>query len=353
MSARPLIWVLQGSRAGDNAQARELAGRIGGEVVVKHLTFNVLHHAPNWALSRGLASLTAAARQTIAPPWPDLVVATGKRTVPVVRWIKAASGGRSTLVHLGRPRAPLDDFDLVVSTPQYGLPQHRRLMEMALPFAVAKPVAVAELATWRAAWQELPRPLAAVVVGSGKFPLSMSAAALGRLGRLANAVAAEAKGSLLVIMSPRSEAGAHEPILAELTVPHRCYPWSAKGGSPYQAALTLCDQFIVTSDSASMISETLSTGRPVNLFMLPVSPLHFTWSAQKGIAAWLASSGVLQPPRDITRISRQLVEARHVNALGTAPVATRPCQRDDEGVVMRIQSLLAGPQNSLAKRSAS
>jgi uncharacterized protein len=355
MSARRLIWVLQGSRAGDNAQARELASRLGGEVVLKELTFNALQHAPNWALGRSLASLTPAARRMIAPPWPDLVIAIGKRTVSVAKWIKSASDGKARLVHLGRPRARLEDFDLVISTPQYGLPRAPNLIEMDLPFAVAKTLAAGELERWRAEWRELPRPLIAVVIGSGRFPLSLPQDALTRLGRQASGMAAQAGGALLVIMSPRSEADAHGRVGAQLSVPQRCYPWTPGGENPYQAALAFADRFIVTSDSASMISEALSTGKPVSLFPLPVSPLHVTWDGRRGFAAWLARNGLLQPPRDITRISRNLLQGGYVSALGREPSPARPFHRNDDEVLARIEAILETPadQKSLASRNAS
>ncbi len=350
------IWVLLSARTGDNAQVLELAGRLGGDTVVKELTFNKLHHAPNWVLGGSLASLAPAARLKLdRQPWPDVVIAAGKRSVPVARWIRANSLGRAKLVQLGRPRAPIDDFDLVISTPQYGLPEHPRLIEIGLPFAVAKPVVASTLAKWRAEWKELPRPLTAVIVGAGKFPLSMPDDMLGRLGRLSSELAAREGGSLLVIMSPRSGPGAHLRLQRDISAPFRCYPWTAGGGNPYQAALALAGRFIVTCDSVSMISEALSTGKPVSLFLLPVSPLHITWRARRGIAAWLARSGLLQPPRDITRISRDLLEGGYVTELGAPHGVTRPFVRNDDVVIRRIEALLAASddQNSLARRSAS
>ena len=121
-----LIWVLQTARAGDNAQVLEIARRLGGSLVVKKVAFNTLHNLPNWMSGASLTSLATEARGQFDAPWPDLVIAAGKRTVPVVRWIRFASGGRTKLVQIGRPRAALKDFDLVISTPQYGLPTARQ-----------------------------------------------------------------------------------------------------------------------------------------------------------------------------------------------------------------------------------
>jgi uncharacterized protein len=141
-------------------------------------------------------------------------------------------------------------------------------------------------------------------------------------------------------MSPRSEKNAHQIIARQVTVPHCVYPWTPDGDNPYQAALALADKFVVTSDSVSMISEALSTGKPVSLFMLPVSPLQIRWEARRGLAAWLAREGILQPPRDISRISRKLLAGGYVNELGGPDAATRPYRRNDEEVMRRIEALL-------------
>ena len=51
----------------------------------------------------GVGHLTAASRRWLQPPWPDLVIGIGRRTVPVARWIQEQSGGRTNLVRLGHP----------------------------------------------------------------------------------------------------------------------------------------------------------------------------------------------------------------------------------------------------------
>jgi mitochondrial fission protein ELM1 len=118
---RPAIWVLKGVRAGDTAQAMDLALQLGGRVEGKQLAFNAFHNIPNWLLGARVSQLTQDAKKLLHPPWPDLVVATGRRTAPVALWIKTQSQGKTKLVHIGRPRMALSRFDLVLTTPQYGL----------------------------------------------------------------------------------------------------------------------------------------------------------------------------------------------------------------------------------------
>ena len=76
--------------------------------------------------------MTAASRRWLQPPWPDLVVGIGRRTVPVARWIQQQSGGRTNLVRLGHPRADNDLFDLVITTRQYPVPPGDNVVTLPL-----------------------------------------------------------------------------------------------------------------------------------------------------------------------------------------------------------------------------
>jgi uncharacterized protein len=335
-----LIWALQTARVGDNAQVMELCRRLGGDVVAKQLDLNILHLCPNWALGVSLVSLSKESAGLLVPPWPDLVVAVGKRTAPIARWIKMASGGKSRLVHLGRPRSPLKEFDLVITTPQYGLPQLPNVLEIDLPFARPRGTTKTDLATWQREWQSLPKPLIAVVVGGAKFPLAMGSTELQKLGEAANRLARLRDGSLLVILSPRTNPRLASKLRAELNVPHRFYPWGPGFANPYQAALAIADEFVVTCDSASMISEAIYTGKPVNVFELPLSTFNVYWSARKGWGAIAAKNGWLQPPRNIRRISRELAKKGVVTMMGQVPARQAPKLQYEDMVINRLQDML-------------
>jgi hypothetical protein len=48
-------------------------------------------------------------------------------------WIKQQSNGRTKVVLVGRPRRMLNDFDLILATPQYRLPQQSNVLRLGLP----------------------------------------------------------------------------------------------------------------------------------------------------------------------------------------------------------------------------
>ncbi len=180
---RPSIWVLKGVRAGDTAQAMDLALQLGGRVEGKQLSFNASHNIPNWLLGARVSQLTQDAKKLLHPPWPDLVVATGRRTAPVALWIKRQSQGKTKLVHIGRPRMALSEFDLVLTTPQYGLPELDNVVVMPVPFVSLKNVSEDQLQHFHSVWAHLPKPWILGVIGGGKFPIAMDDEALIGFGR--------------------------------------------------------------------------------------------------------------------------------------------------------------------------
>jgi uncharacterized protein len=333
----PLIWTLCGARAGDTAQALELARLVGGRLVEKNLSFNALHFVPNVLMGAGLQILTMESRKSIVPPWPELVIATGKRTATVARAVKTLSGGKSKLVQLGRPRAALRHFDLVITTPQYGLPDAPNVIRLPTPFAAPKAVDASALESWTAAWQHLPRPRIMAAIGASKFPLILGPRELESYARALNDVARKMRGSILLFDSPRSAKGALLAVSSCLTVPH----WSAspdeKGA--YQSGLCLADHFSVTSDSVSMVTEMLATGKAVAVHRLPRRK-SFHWSADHGLAAMLARSGFLSPPRNVDRFVATLIEQDRLGVLGPSWGKPSRDNREHEIAVARVKQLL-------------
>jgi uncharacterized protein len=322
---RPTIWVLKGLRAGDTAQAMALALALDGRVETKQLAFNRTSAIPNWLMGARVTHLTPEAQALLRPPWPDIVVATGRRTAPVSLWIKAQSGGRTTLVQIGRPRLPLREFDVVITTPQYGLPAAAQVIELAVPFTAMQPAANQDIKLFQQQWGKLPRPWVLGVVGGAKFPLRLGEAELREFGAALSRHAKTLGGSVILLDSPRSPKHATQVIARCLEAPY----WQHQhglGSNPYRVALQLCDELAVTSDSVSMVTDMLLTTKKVFVFRLPVSAFAVSWRAGHGVPRWLAESGIFAPPRNVDRFMQQLVDQGYAGDLAKA---REPLQRFD------------------------
>lgn len=314
----PLVWALIGDKAGDTAQLRVLAEALGWPVREIALDTNGWRNVPNVLLGASLLSTSLS----FAPPWPDVVLWTGRRGTPIARWIRRASGHRARLVNLGRPWAPYRAIDLVVGMPQYRPPQRHNVLAARLPLN-------------RIPVDSASGDRVVLVIGGPAPPLAFGAAQARRIGADARALAERLDMPLVAVTSRRTS----EAILGALGVR------VAEAG--YRATLATAARIIVTGDSASMIADALSTGRPVDIAPLPFArtPLAL---AMRALDAMLSNvvmrfgqeAGLCERPRDMPSLWRALFTGGHVGLLGGEEPSPRvPAPDDLPQVLARIRSL--------------
>jgi uncharacterized protein len=362
----PRVWVLLGRHEGDNRQLLALAEALGWPYQTCKLVFKKRLVLPPWLQGASLARLDRRRSDTLGPPWPDLVLACGRRSAPVARWIGRSSGESARLVHLGRPRASLQAFDLVVTTPQYGLPARANVLHNVLPLNRALPRQREQAATgWLSRLAPLPRPWIGVLVGGHSSSSELNEAVARALRTQAEALARSRGGSLLIATSPRTPAAAADILLADSDVPGARYRWRADDPeNPYPVFLQHADELIVTGDSASMLAEACATGRRVHYVVLPapaqqrtVSALLLRWLArrrsrlgergtprqQDRFGRWLdklLAKGVLRLPRDLNALHEALRWSGLAQPLGELEPNLHPVKADDlERTVVAVRRL--------------
>jgi mitochondrial fission protein ELM1 len=270
----PRIWLLFGERRGDNAQvlalARMLAQAQPWPYTVKQLRWVPGYDVDPREAGVSLAGLDRSASDPLAAPWPDIVIGIGYRSAPVARWIVAESGGKALNIRLGRPRTELSLYDLVITTPQYGLPPGANVRELPLPLVAPS---LEEVALIRARWapklSHLPRPWTAVLLGGPTQHMGFDDHVAAEIGDRLQTYAAQAGGSLLITTSPRSPATLPQFIARKVTAPHLLHAWQADADNPYFAFLAEADRVIVTSDSMSMAADAAAFDKPLYIYELP------------------------------------------------------------------------------------
>lgn len=276
VAAQPRVWLLLGERQGDNAQVmalgRALTRDLGWPHEVKQIYYDPECEVPFRDRGATLIGVDAERTAPLTPPWPDVVVGIGRRAAPVSRWLKEQARGKLLNIHLGRPRVAYQHFDLIFTTPQYGLPSAANVVKLTLPIILHDEALMeAEAARWLPRLQGLPRPWTAVFVGGPTSQLGFDRHVAADLLARARVHAAH-KGTLLVTTSPRTPPDVAELLAAEVRAPHFLHLWSPKEPNPYQALLKLADDFIVTNDSVSMIAEAVDMMKPLYVFEVPRRP---------------------------------------------------------------------------------
>jgi mitochondrial fission protein ELM1 len=353
------VWLVLGDKLGDNAQVEIVATALGWPVERKTLRFKEQYVTGKPPFKPSLYHIDLAASDPLTPPWPDLVLTVGRRPSMAAMWIKQQSNGHTKVVLVGRPRRMLNDFDLILATPQYRLPRQPNVLRLGLPLMRVDPAKIeVASATWRERLASLPRPITAVLVGGPTKPFVFDATVTRAFVAALRRSAGEA-GTLFVSTSRRTPSEVVEALTGELPAGSQLYRWRPDASeNPYHGLLGLADRFVVTGDSISMLVEVARTGKPLAIFPLPVT--RGLWSRARarlaqvfqpapgdgraGPLVWLGNAlydvGLVHYSREFEALHRSLIDGGFATILGEpfrAAMATAP---DDVGrVVTRIRAL--------------
>ncbi|MEZ5823643.1 MAG: ELM1/GtrOC1 family putative glycosyltransferase [Geminicoccaceae bacterium] len=298
--ASPRVWLLLAEKLGDNAQVLALAAALPWPCETRNIRMKSDFQMGKPRFRPGLDHLDEGASDELAAPWPDIVITIGRRAAMVALWIKERSPS-TRIVLVGRPKRWLERFDLVISPPQFRLPDAENVFQLQLPLMRADPGRVAEAARqWRSRLESMPRPLTAVLVGGQTQPFRFDADAAGELARRLSTSIEQDGGSLFVTTSRRTGPIVVDTLASRIRPPSRIFRFGIDHAedNPYQALLGLADRFVVTGDSVSMQVEVLGLGKPLAIFPLPLS-------RKPHVRLWRAAGRLLEPGAPIGECLRR------------------------------------------------
>lgn len=262
----------------------------------------------------------------LTPPWPDLLIATGRQAVAPALAIKKANP-RTVIVQIQNPTADVARFDLVIA------PAHDRLAgaNVLTTTGSIHRVTMARLADERqhfaARYAALPRPLIGVLIGGTNRQFRMTASVTRDLISKLRAAVEDGAGSLAITPSRRTGEQnialirrGLEGVAADI--------WDGTGDNPYFGILALADALVVTGDSVNMVSEACATGKPVHVFQLDGRSRKFNRFharlAERGMTR--PFTGTIEqwryePPDDMARAVAAVRDCMGHDAASTAPDA--------------------------------
>jgi len=265
------IWVLLDDRAGNVNQCLGVAEALGLPFIRKDITYNAFAKLPNFVLGTSLCGVSVESRRALNAPWPDLVIAAGRRTAPIARYIKKKNQGKTKLVQIMHPGSVgAADFDLIC-VPAHDSHGHLQKNEMTMfgaPHRVTSDKLVQAASDWADRFRELSGPRIGLIVGGATKNRAFSAEMARDLGRAVNHMAQQ-KGASVLVSTSRRTGEAADPLLDEIKVASFKYKWGDEGDNPYFGILACSDLLIVTGDSVSMCSECCGTGKPVYIYAPP------------------------------------------------------------------------------------
>ena len=259
------VWVLTDGKVGMENQCLGVARALGVTPLVKRVAIRL----PWRVLPPQLwTNALAATVERLTPPWPELLIATGRQTVALSTAIKRASGGRTFTVQLQDPVVSPARFDVVVAPEHDGLGGGNVIATRGAMHGVTREALEVAATKFRARLAPLKRPLVTVLLGGSNGRYRMDRDAVSRLASGLRRVAEESGAGLAVTPSRRTGTETVATIRAALAGTS-CEIWDETGDNPYLGYLALADAIVATSDSVNMVSEACATGKPVHVFHLP------------------------------------------------------------------------------------
>lgn len=298
-------WVLTEGLIGTQNQCVALANAIGliPEIKTVHLkqpwktvTPWIRHFSP-----RTLAENSSPLRG----PWPDLLIASGRKAIAAALWIKTQSGNRTKLVIVQSPVIKSRRFDLVI-VPQHDNYRAPNALQTDGALSVITPETLADAhAEWADRLGSYHTPRLAVLIGgtsrTHRFTDTIITHFIAQLMELAKT------HSLFITASRRTPAAYLAQVREALHGPNILF-WDGNGENPYRGFLAWADALIVTEDSVSMASEAISTGKPVYILKMDGESRRFsrfhTNLINKHYARWFTGpveNWVYAPPADLSR----------------------------------------------------
>lgn len=343
----PRVWILASPHSGDNTQLFALAENLGWDFEVKHLGYRPGHIFSRLLPNGSLLGLDQLSRAQISEPYPTLIISAGHSTEAVALWVKKRANAK--LVYVGTPQASLNVFDLIITTPQYGLPQRANILHLDLPMHKIVPEKLVQVKKqWQAKLGHLKRPYTAVLLGGASGPYGFGTEAALRLAEQIETI----EGSFIITTSARTPLATATALQNALTNPNYFHHWSTnQAENPFLGFLSLADKFIVTGDSISMLSEAIATGKPVAMFDTEVEPYAMKGAGEK-IGLWGSTFyatvfrfamrfGPRKWTRDLRIVHRQLKSSGQAYWLGeNSPViALKPKISAVEQATARVRAL--------------
>lgn len=261
-------WVVTEGMAGTENQAIGVCQALGITPEIKRIKLKEPWNSLSPGFRFGRAMAFSSKGDSLNGPYPDLLIAAGRKAVIAAMHVKKASGGKTMTVFLQDPTIDSKYFDLVCVPFHDHLRGENVLVTEGAPNRITPEIIKNAHTEYDKVFQALPSPRVAVFIGGKSKRHNITEK---RAQNICKSIlrAQNDYGAGLMVSASRRTPDAVKAILKEFFAEQRdCYYWDGEGQNPYLSMFKFADTFLITEDSVSMLSEAATTGKPV--YRLPV-----------------------------------------------------------------------------------
>jgi len=213
----------------------------------------------------------------LAPTWPDLVIAGGRKAIAACRYIKKHSP-KTFITFLQNPKSNHKIFDLIAAPVHDQLTGPNIIQTIGAPNIITPEILSLEDTTQ---FNKLPKPHIALLLGGNSKTHKLTDTVMDKLIRQLQSIDA----SYLITPSRRTPPRQLEKLKSANL---NAYIWNGHKENPYKKILAAANTILVTGDSTSMLSDAGATGKPTYIVTLegqsPKFDILYETFKQKNIA---------------------------------------------------------------------
>jgi uncharacterized protein len=256
------IWLITDGKQGDEQQCIGVAKALGCE----YKSIHIKPRAPfTWFLPFGPIDPKDDPKyenSPIAPPFPDIAIASGRRAVAYLRRVKTASHGKCFTVFLKDPRIGTKAADFI------WVPEHDKLKGSNVFATLTSPHNIQLKNRLEAAQDQRLNfsnsPRIAVLLGGNSSAYQFDHSNCDNLCQILYDIAKT--GAKLMVSASRRTPSSLINSIKKITERTNGFFWDGTDENPLTSMLSLADHIVVTADSVNMVGEAVSTGKPVHIF---------------------------------------------------------------------------------------
>lgn len=256
-----LTWIVTEGLTGTENQCLGVAEALGLTPAIKRINLNEPWKTLSPYLGFETEKTFSNSADRIEAPWPDLLIASGRKSIAASRFIKSKSGNKTFTVQIQDTRIRRNDFD-ILAVPEHDPARGPNVfVTTATPNRITPEKLNAAKEKFANVFQPLPSPRIGVLIGGTAGNQILTRDMVMNLSAQLNALAHKNYG--LMITTSRRTGDENKKILRDALGGPNIYFWNEADENPYFGILAWADALIVTSESMSMVSEAATTGKPV------------------------------------------------------------------------------------------
>ncbi len=247
-------WILSSGLIGCENQCLGVIERLGIETEIKKIK-------PSMAVSLFAPYGTPFLNPQVREPWPDLVIAAGRKTIPYLKYIRKASKKECKTIYLQDPRIDSKEFDIVWAPEHDSIEGSNIIKTITSPNRVTNELLNYHHDEWLDKLSKLKGPFIGFLIGGKSKAYNFNDAECEKIIQALNFVISNGY-TPLITLSRRSPKKLSDRI-KNLLINEKNLFYDGQGDNPYFAILKASEIIITTPDSANMISEAINVPKPV------------------------------------------------------------------------------------------